>query len=174
VKHEPEEPSTNRMLQLSVLDSPPPLRLHCQLPSHRYQPRKRSPWRGEVNPRAMPGLLSLSFEFARCSRMVIVVFSFAVDCHRRHFLATSNRRGNRRVEVAMTLRCCRAPFVRADERTTGDVTLHLKDNIECLHLMCAPGIVAHINRQINRSIITVYIHHVITSCSSQHSKRKSK
>jgi hypothetical protein len=141
VKHEPEEPSTTRMLQLSILDSPPPLCLHCQLPSHRYQPHKRSPWRGEVNPRAMPGLLFLSFEFARYSRMVIVVFSFAMDCHRCHFLATSNRH----VELAMTLRCCRAPFVHANERTTGDVTLQLMDNIECLHLMCALGIVAHIS-----------------------------
>jgi hypothetical protein len=45
------------------------------------------------------------------------------------------------------------------------VTLQLKDNIECIHLMCAPGIVTHISRQINRSIITMYIHHIITSRS---------
>jgi hypothetical protein len=159
VKHEPEEPSTTRMLQLSILDSPPPLCLHCQLPSHRYQPRKRSPWRGEVNPRAVPCLLSLSFEFARCSRMVIVIFSFAVDWHRRHFSATSNRR----VELAMTLRCCRAPFVRANERTTGDVTLQLKDNIECLHLMCAPGIVAHMCTYIT------LLHYVVLNIASEKS-----
>jgi hypothetical protein len=60
VKHEPKEPSTTRMSQLSILYSPPPLSLHCQLPSHRYQPRKRSPWRGEVNPGAVSGLLSPS------------------------------------------------------------------------------------------------------------------
>jgi hypothetical protein len=47
-----------------------------------------------------------------------------------------------------------------------DVTLQLKDNVECIHLMCAPEIVAHISRQINKSIITVYIHHDITSHSS--------
>jgi hypothetical protein len=52
------------------------------------------------------------------------------------------------------------------EDTTIYVTLQLKDNIECIHLMCALGVVAHISRQINRSIITVYIHHVITSRSS--------
>jgi predicted nuclease with TOPRIM domain len=46
------------------------------------------------------------------------------------------------------------------------VTLQLKDNIECIHLMCALGIVTHISRQINRSIIIVYIHHDITSHSS--------
>jgi hypothetical protein len=46
------------------------------------------------------------------------------------------------------------------------VTLHLKDKIECIHLMCAPGIVAHISRQINKSVITMYIHHDITSLSS--------
>jgi hypothetical protein len=61
----PEEPSTTRMSQLSVLDSPPPLSLHCQLPSQGYQPRKRSPWRGEVNPRAMPGHLSPSLSSLR-------------------------------------------------------------------------------------------------------------
>jgi hypothetical protein len=48
--------------------------------------------------------------------MVIVIFLFAVDCHQRYFSAISNRR----VELAMTLRCCRAPFVRVDERTTGE------------------------------------------------------
>jgi hypothetical protein len=31
-------------------------------------------------------------------------------------------------------------------RVSIDVTLQLKDNIECIHLMCAPGIVAHISR----------------------------
>jgi hypothetical protein len=46
------------------------------------------------------------------------------------------------------------------------VTLHLKDKIECIHLMCAPGIFAHISRQINKSIITMYIHHDNTSLSS--------
>jgi hypothetical protein len=46
------------------------------------------------------------------------------------------------------------------------VTLQLKDNIECIHLMCVPGIVAHINRQINRIIITVYIHHVVLNITS--------
>jgi hypothetical protein len=60
VKHELEEPSTTHMSQLSVLDSPSPLSLHCQVSSHRYQLRKRSPWRGEVNPGAVPGLLSPS------------------------------------------------------------------------------------------------------------------
>jgi hypothetical protein len=47
-----------------------------------------------------------------------------------------------------------------------NVTLQLKDNIECIHLICALGIVAHISRQINKSIIIMYIYHDITSRSS--------
>jgi hypothetical protein len=54
------------------------------------------------------------------------------------------------------------------------VTLQLKDNIECKHLMCVPRVVAHISRQINRSIITVYIHNVITSRSSYITSEKGK
>jgi hypothetical protein len=65
-----------------------------------------------------------------CSRMVIVVFSFAVDCHRRHFSATSNRR----VELAMMLQCYRAPFVRTDERATGEEIALL---LCCIHGLCS-------------------------------------
>jgi hypothetical protein len=51
-----------------------------------------------------------------------------LPARRRHFHRDRGRRGL---------------LVRVRHRAA--VTLQLKDNIECIHLMCAPGIVAHIS-----------------------------
>jgi hypothetical protein len=56
--------------------------------------------------------------------------------------------------------------VAVPHRRHHGVTLHFKDKIECINLMCALGTVAHISRQITKSIIIVYltsrlIHHLV-------------
>jgi hypothetical protein len=87
------------------------------------------------------------------------------------FLTILHRSGNFRISGYWSIHTSSETVVWQPLFT---VALQLKDNIECIHLMCAPGIVAYISRQINRSIITEYIHNVITSRSSYINKRKGK
>ena len=107
MKHEAEESSATRTPQHSALDSPLPLSLHRLPPSHQHQPRRGAC--GEV--RRTPELcqafsLPLFRVRVHCSRTVAAVFLFDVDCHPHRFPATSKRP----IELAMTLRCCRAPL----------------------------------------------------------------